>query len=324
MLNKNKIAVLGAGTMGAGMVTTYAAGGYEVCVYSRTQKTLDRAAKVIASSFDLLVEENMIAKEAAEAAIKNITYTTSVEEAVQDAWYVAETVVEVEEVKTELYAQLDKILPEEVIIASDTSAMNIFNFMPAARQPHTVIAHFYAPAYILPLVEVVKGPETLEWVMDATMELHKKCGKTTIRMERFISGFIVNRLQSGLGKEVTFLLEEGYCTPEDIDLAVKTSLMPRGLLLGLIQRMDFTGMNVVVDGYYNKTYTPTPPYKGVPSYIQKVYDRGDLGVKTGRGFFDYSGQSYEDILRHRDKQLLKSVRLASEFMADPLETVKKD
>ena len=110
MLNKNKIAVLGAGTMGAGMVTTYASGGYEVAVYSRTQNTLDRAAKVIASSFDLLVEENMMTKEAADAAMNSISYTTSVEEAVQDAWYVAETVVEVEEVKTELYAKLDKIL----------------------------------------------------------------------------------------------------------------------------------------------------------------------------------------------------------------------
>ena len=323
MLNQNNIAVLGAGTMGAGIATTYATAGFEVSLYSRTQKTLDRAAGVIANSLDLLVEEDMITADVAEKAKNAITYTTSVEEAVKDAWYVAETVVEREEAKTEMYLLLDQILPEDVIIASDTSALNIFAFMPASRQKHTVIAHFFAPAYILPLVEVVRGPETLESVMEATIALHKKCGKTTVRMEKFISGFIINRMQSGLGKEVQFLLEGGYCTPEEIDLAVRTSLMPRGLLLGLVQRMDFTGMDMVMNTYYNRHWTPTVNPKGIPTYIKEVYERGDLGAKTGKGFYDYSGKSYEEILRKRDKQLIKSVRLAAEYIADPLETVEE-
>lgn len=320
MLNEHKIAVLGAGTMGAGIATVYAAGGYEVSLYSRTQKTLDRAAKVIAGSLALLAEEGMMTEEEAQAAEQRLTFTTSLEDAVRDVWYVAETVSEVADVKADIYAQLDRLLPQGVIIASDTSAMDIFTLMPAARQSHAVIAHFFAPAHILPLVEVVRGPETLDSVMETTLQLHRACGKTAIRMEQFVPGFIINRLQRSLGREVTFLLEGGYCTPRDLDLAVKTSLMPRGMLLGLVQRMDFTGLDMMANGYNSKAYTPAVVPPGVPSMIQERCDRGELGVKTGKGFFDYSGQSYEEVLLHRDRQLLKSVRLAGEFMADPLET----
>lgn len=320
MLHRNKIAILGAGTMGAGIATVYAAGGYEVSLYSRTQKTLDRAAKVIAGSLAFLAEEGVLTDEATQTAEQRLSFTTTLEDAVRSAWYVVETVSEVAQAKSDLYARLDSILPPDVIIASDTSAMDIFALMPPARRPHTVIAHFFAPAHILPLVEVVRGPETLDEVMDATVELHRACGKTAIRMERFVPGFIVNRLQRTLGREVTFLLEGGYCTPEDLDLAVKTSLMPRGMLLGLVQRMDFTGLDTMANGYRSEAYVPADLPPGVPPMIQERCDRGDLGVKTGKGFFDYSGQPYEEVLLHRDRQLIQSVRLAEAFMADPLET----
>ena len=320
MLNRNRIAVLGAGTMGPGIAAVYAAGGYEVSLYSRTQKTLDRAAKVISGSLAFLAEEGILTDGAALAAEQRLSFTTVLEVAVQSAWYVVETVSEVAEAKADIYARLDRLLPRDVIIASDTSAMDIFALMPASRRPHTVIAHFFAPAHILPLVEVVRGPETLDEVMDATVELHRACGKTPIRMDRFVPGFIVNRLQRTLGREVTFLLEGGYCTPRDLDLAVKTSLMPRGMLLGLVQRMDFTGLDTMANGYRSEAYVPADLPPGVPPMIQERCDRGDLGVKTGKGFFDYSGQPYEEVLLHRDRQLLQSVRLAEAFMADPLET----
>ena len=206
---ENKIAVLGAGTMGPGIATTYALQGYSVCLYSRSQATLERASRVVKSNMELFVQEGQLDQQAADAACNRISYTDSVEEAVQDAWYIAETVVEKIPVKTELYAKLDAILPENVIIASNTSSLNIFSIMPERRKSHTVIAHFFAPANILPLVEVVRGPETSEEVMERVMELHKQCGKTPVRMERYIPGFIVNRMQGALTREVVHLLENG-------------------------------------------------------------------------------------------------------------------
>ena len=314
---ENKIAVLGAGTMGPGIATTYALQGYEVALYSRSQATLDRAARVVASNMALFVQEGQIDRDAADAACKRIQYTDSVEDAVKGAWYIAETVVEKIPVKTELYAQLDAILPEDVIIASNTSSLNIFSIMPERRKPNTVIAHFFAPAHILPLVEVVRGPETAEKVMDRVIDLHQKCGKTPVRMERYIPGFIVNRMQGALTREVVHLLENGYCSPEDLDLAVKTSLMPRGMLLGLVERMDFAGLDMMVNGLTNKSYQPAPD-PGEPKMFFDAVARGDLGAKTGKGLYDYSHLSYEELLQQRDRMLMQSVALAKAFIEHPL------
>ena len=316
-MNQKKVAVLGSGTMGPGIAVTYALGGCITFLYSRSQKTLDRAKSVIASDLQLFVEEGIVSEEAAKAALDRIRFTDSVETAVEDAWYVAETIVENPDAKKELYTQLDEILPAEVIIASNTSYMNVFELIPAARQPYSVISHWYAPAHILPLVEVVKGPQTLETVMEKVVAFHKNCGKTAIRMEKYIPGFIVNRMQSAMTKEVVYLLENGYCTAEELDLAVKTSLMPRGLLLGLVQRMDFNGLDMIARSLENKKYVPAPELDR-PRMIFDLTDKGDYGVKTGKGFFDYSDQPYEEVLRRRDKMLLKSVNLANSFIEDPL------
>lgn len=316
-MNRDKVAVLGAGTMGPGIAVTYALHGCTTAIYSRSQKTLDRAKNVIVSDLQLFVEEGVITEETANAALARVVFTDSVEAAVKDAWYIAETIVENPEAKRELYSQLDALLPEKVIIASNTSYMNIFEWIPAARQPYTVISHWYAPAHILPLVEVVKGPETLETVMEEVVAFHKDCGKTAIRMEKYIPGFIVNRMQSAMTKEVVYLLENGYCTAEELDLAVKTSLMPRGLILGLVQRMDFSGLDLMAQSLKNKKYVPAPDLDR-PEMIFNLAENGNHGVKTGKGFFDYSDQSYEEVLHRRDKMLIQSVGLANKFIQDPL------
>ncbi len=315
--NRDKIAILGAGTMGPGIATVYATNGYKCTIYSRTEKTLARSKEVIESNMRLLTEENMLSDEEAKSALSRLEYTTELQTAVDGAWYVVETIVEKPEAKEILYNQLDAILPEDVIIASNTSYMDIFTLMPKRRLPYSVISHWYAPAHILPLVEVVRGPETLDCVMNATYQLHKDCGKAPVRMEKFIPGFIVNRMQGAMTREVVYLIENGYCTPEDLDLAVKTSLMPRGLLLGLVQRMDFNGLDMAANGLNNKNYVPAPD-PNRPKMIFDHYDKGEYGVKTGTGFYDYTHQSYTETLRQRDRMLLQSVRLGQAFIEEPL------
>ena len=161
MAAQNKIAVLGAGTMGAGIAAQYALYGHEVTLYSRTCQTLERAAKTIEKSCDLLAAEGLFSKEVTERAKSLIAYTDSVEQAVAGAWYVVETVSERADIKKELYQKLDELLPSDVVISSNTSFMNIFELLPDRRQPYSLIAHWYAPAHILPLVELIKGPQTL-------------------------------------------------------------------------------------------------------------------------------------------------------------------
>ena len=315
MVNETKIAVVGAGTMGPGIAQTYAAAGYEVWLYSRTEKTLKRAKDIIFSSLQFLENEGRI--ENGEAAAERVHYTTDLACAVQDAWYVVESISERPDDKQKLYEKLDGMLSKDTIISSNTSYMDIFELMPPVRQPHAVIVHWIAPPQLLPLVEAVRGPQTTQEVINAMMQLHRICQKIPIRIERYIPGFIINRLQSAMTREVVYLIENGYCTKEDVDLAVKTSLMPRGMLLGVIQRMDFGGLDVAADGLENKQYIPAPA-PDHPGLIFIPCERGDLGVKTGRGIYDYTHQSYAEVIRHRDQQLLQSVRLAENFLKDPL------
>lgn len=317
MKNDRSIAVIGAGTMGAGMAAQYALYGHKVALYSRTKETLERARKTIENACALLRDTGAVSPEMADAAPGLVRYTTDVAQAVEGAWYVVETIAERADAKTALYRQLDELLGEEVILSSNTSYMDIFGLIPPHRAPYTLIAHWFAPAHILPLVEVVKGPETRAEVVEKIMDFHRACGKTPICMERYVPGFIINRLQSAMTREVLFLLENGYCTGEDIDLAVKSSLMPRGVLLGLVERMDFSGLDTVANGLRNKSYTPAPA-PGEDNPILAMVDRGELGVKSGAGFYDYSHRPYADTLRKRDEQLVRSVALAQECMNDPL------
>ena len=316
-----KVAILGAGTMGPGIATIYALQGSQIAMYSRTQKTLDQAKSVLESNLRLFAEENIITQEEVDKALACVEYTTDVAAAVEGAWYIVETIAEKPEPKKELYALLDTLLPEEAIIASNTSYMNIFELMPAKRLPYSIIAHWFAPAHILPLVEIIKGAETLPSVVEKVMQFHTLCGKQPVKMERFVPGFIINRMQSAMTREVLFLVENGYCTPEEIDLAVKTSLMPRGLMLGLVERMDFNGIDMIANGLMNKKYSPAPAIER-PAMIFDHYDKGEFGVKSGKGFYDYSDRPYAETLKERDKQLLKSVRLGAEFMANPLHSKK--
>ena len=323
MTKDKRIAVLGAGTMGAGMAATYAAYGFPVSLYSRREETLQRARQVIRNAVQLFAEEGLISSDEAEVALSNISCTTSLEQAVSGAWYVAETIAEKRDAKEALYEALDNMLPEGVIIASNTSYMDIFSFMPARRQSCSIIAHWVAPPHIIPLVEIVKGPRTEESVVSRTMDLHLRCQKTPVRIEKYIPGFILNRLQSAMTREVLHLLDGGYCSPETIDLVAKSSLMPRGMLLGVVQRMDFTGLDTVVNGLKNASYTPAAA-PGADSAIFRLVEDGDYGAKSGRGFYDYSGSDPLETLDLRDRQLLRSIRLARAFLEEPLGAPRDD
>ncbi len=143
--------------------------------------------------------------------------------------------------------------------------MNIFDLVPQRRLSHTVIAHWYAPANVIPLVEVVGNDRTEEADVETVMELLRLGGKRPVRMKKFIRGYIVNRLQQCLNQEVFYLLDNGYCTPEDIDVAVKSSFYSAGApcVLGLCKRIDFGGLDMTANNFRNHSYT-MPPATDMP------------------------------------------------------------
>lgn len=136
-------------------------------------------------------------------------------------------------------------------------------------------------------------------------------------MKRFIQGYIINRLQMCLNQEIFYLLDNGYCTPQDIDLAVKSSLIPQAMVLGLCQRMDFAGLNMYANNLRNNVYT-APPVTDMPKTLQERLDRGETGVQAGKGFYNYCDKDISALLAKRDRQLYEAFQLERKFMSDPL------
>ena len=315
-----KIAVLGAGTMGPGIAQTYAMGGYQVTMWTRSEKTRDKAIAALHSQLETFAQEGEIAQEDIETIFGRVSFAMTVEEAVAGADFIQETIVENRDAKTDLYKQLADCVGPDVIIASNTSALNIFEIVPEKLLPQQIICHWYAPPQLIPLVEVVKSEQAPQEYADIAMALLKKCGKTAVLMKKFIRGYIVNRLQQCLNQEVFYLLEHGYCDAEAIDLACKASFIPRACVLGLCKRMDFGGVDMTANNFRNHSYEMPYPPKGedIPIVLEQMVERNELGIKTGKGFYDYEGVDLEELKAKRDKQLFEVFRLEKQFLDDPV------
>ncbi len=311
-----KIAVLGAGTMGPGIAQTYAMGGYQVTMWTRSESTRDKALASLKAQLDTFEEEGLL-KEKKDVILGRISFASTVEEAVKGADFIQETIVEKKDAKEELYAKLAEVVPSDVIIASNTSALNIFEVVPEKLLPQQIICHWYAPPHVIPLVEVVKSEQAPQEFADVAVALLKGCGKTAVLMKKFIRGYIVNRLQQCLNQEVFYLLDNGYCDAEAIDLAAKASFIPRACVLGLCKRMDFGGVDMTYNNFKNKSYA-APQWDNPPTTLQKLVDANKLGIKTGEGFYSYEGVDLEALKAKRDKQLFEIFGITKKFMDDPV------
>ena len=310
-----KIGVFGAGTMGPGLAQLFAAAGYDVALYSRKAETLEKAMAMVRANFATIIAHGAAKGAAhgsptqaeADAAIERIKPTQSLEEAGGDADFVMETIAESKEAKTQLYSELDAICPERAVFASNTSSLNVFEFIPARRLPRSVCAHFFTPAHIIPLVEVVPGPETTVDTLDLTAALMQACGKSPVRMKRFGPGFIVNRIQRAIGETAMDMIQEGLVEPEEIDTAIKASLGIRLPIVGVMQTFDFQGLDMLLA--YQKNVGK------VYSFVEERVEKGYLGAKTSRGIYDYQGRSEVEILRKRDELYLQMLDYLREIGA---------
>jgi len=312
-----KIAVLGAGTMGPGIAQIMVLAGADVCLYDIAAPALERAKATLYTGLETFAGQKLIAQDEINSLYAKVSYTDNLAVALEHAELVVEAVIERKDVKEQLYHQLDELLPQDVIIASNTSFLNIFDYMPQRRLPKTIIAHWYSPPQMVPLVEVCPNENTEPDVVETVVTLLKKGGKNPVVMKKFIQGYIVNRLQMCLNQEVYFLLDNGYCTAEDIDIAVKSSFVPRAMVLGILQKTDFGGLNMTANNYRNKSYTMPSPID-MPKVLAEHLAKGETGVTAGKGFYDYTGKNLDELYAKRDEQLFAAYRLQKELMCDPL------
>lgn len=306
------VAVIGAGTMGHALAQVFAQGGHQVALTDVSEEILQKAERLIASNLDTLCEVGLFDSDERSIVLEErIRYTTDLASAVDGADFVIEAIVEEAEAKKALFTELDRFSPPDAILASNTSYLDIFEFVITQRPDKVIIAHWFAPPHIVPLVEIVPGPHTSSKTVEMVEKMIGGLGKQTIVLKKFLPGFIANRLQAALSLEVYHLLDNGYVTAEDIDKATKASFGLRIPILGLIKRVDFTGLDLTRQALQNRSYTP-PEVRGRSDVLDELVSQGRLGVKSGKGFYDYGERSTEEILRERDLKLLK----LKEFLTD--------
>jgi 3-hydroxybutyryl-CoA dehydrogenase len=301
-----KIAVIGAGTMGHGIAQSFAQAGYRVSMMSRTQKTLERGLSLIKSSLSTLAEEGIIDQKLIPTIINRITPTTSIEEASHDADIAFETMAEDKNAKKEVFAQLDKYCPPRTLLASNTTYLNIFDFVETSRPDKVLIAHWYAPPQIIPLVDVVKGPQTDEANIALMAEILRDIDKKPAVFKKYVPGYVVTRLQIAFHREVLYLLDHDL-SPEELDEAAKWGLALRMMVVGVVQRIDFGGLDLGTRNLEKPFFPLTPPeYK--PKKIFELVKQGCLGVKTGKGFYDYKGRTEAEVCKERDIKLIRMLK----------------
>ncbi len=280
----NKVAVLGAGTMGMGIAWAVAAAGKKVVIYDLTQEIVDKTLGRIAKGLARAEEKGQAPAGAKDFVTGNITGTATLED-IKDVDFVIESVLERMDVKKDVYGKLSNILGDDIIVATNTSSLSITEIASVYKKPENVVGmHFFNPAMVMPLIEVIPCIQSAPEVVEAVMELSKAIGKKPIKVKEG-PGFVVNRILIPGMNEAAFILHEGLATVEDIDKAMK---MGAGWPMGPFTLCDMVGIDIalaVANTLFEETgdpkYRPAPPIK---QYVRA----GWLGRKTGRGWYDYS------------------------------------
>jgi 3-hydroxybutyryl-CoA dehydrogenase len=307
-----KIAVAGAGTMGHSIAQLFAMHGFETALTDQSVEQLDRARQMIANNLDLLVGMNEISREEMKKAQELLRYDERLDDAVPAADLVVEAVSENPEVKRNLYALLDRMCPETTIFASNTSALNIYDFLTISHPERLIIAHWFNPPHIMPLVEVVAGPKTSLQTIDAVRALLIRLGKTPAVMNQYVPGFIMNRLAMAIMREASYMVAQGWTSPEDIDAAVVATFGPRYAFegpMGLSENVGWDVIQSVMDFLVpklNSSIDPSP-------FIADLCAQGRLGVKAGRGIRDYSNAEIGQIQNERNRKIIKMIRAVKDL-----------
>lgn len=279
-----KIFVMGAGTMGSGIVQTFAAGGHDVVVMARKIESVEGAIKTIDKSLSKMVEKGKLEEAKKDEIMARISKSTSMEDA-KDADLVVEAVTENMEIKKKLFSDLDAICKESAILSSNTSSLSITEIANATKRPDKVIGmHFFNPVPLMKLIEVIDGQLTSQETHNTIMKLSEEIGKTPVAVNE-APGFVVNRILVPMINEAIGILADGVATKEDIDNAMK---LGANHPIGPLALADLIGndvclaiMEVLYSEFGDSKYRPHP-------LLRKMVRANLLGRKTSKGFYDYT------------------------------------
>lgn len=312
-----KIAVIGAGTMGHGIAESFAMHGYSVSVYEPIQEIRDKALEKILKDLSTLAEFNIIDDVAIDGAIEKINLVDDLHKAVKDADFIIEAVPEDIAIKQQLFKELNEAAKPEAILASNTSSLDLHEMIlhvDESRKPYCLICHWYNPAHIVPLVELSSFGNMDDIVLASIEELFSKINKKTIRVLKNIPGLIANRIQQGVAREVFSLIEMGAASPSDVEAALKYGPAFRYATTGQLEIADFGGLDIWCTVGDNLLPAMNNDQKS-NSLLRRKVEKNQLGLKSGEGFFKYSGEHAKDAIEGFHRKLilqLKTSRMMSE------------
>jgi 3-hydroxybutyryl-CoA dehydrogenase len=286
-----KICVVGAGTMGHQIALQCAVHNYDVRLVDNSKEALAKAEEKIRKVLEERVSHGEISSEFMQKALSRISYATDLEKAARDADFVIEAVPEDIEIKRQVFSQLDRICPSHTIFATNSSSIRCSHLVDATKRPEKVVnMHFLNPIWVRPLVEVMGSAGTSEESIKTTVELGKHIGLTPLVVKGEVTGYIYNRLWRAIKKAALEIVDKGYASVEDVDRAFMIGIpAPFGPFMG----MDTVGLDVVL-AIEEQWYKESGDERDKPPKIlvEKV-KRGELGVKTGKGFYQYPNPSFE-------------------------------
>ncbi len=294
-----KIAVIGAGTMGNGIAHVFAQKGYQVNLIDISEKNLEKALATISKNMDRQVKKEIITETEKQEALNRIKTFTNLIEGVNDRDLVVEAATENVELKLNIFKQLDENTPAQAILATNTSSISITKIAAATQRPDKVIGmHFMNPVPVMKLVEVIRGYATSDEVTQTIMELSEKLGKVPVEVNDY-PGFVANRILMPMINEAIYTLYEGVAGVEEIDTVMKLGMAHP---MGPLQLADFIGLdvclsilNVLYEGFGNPKYAPCP-------LLVNMVTAGKLGVKSGEGFYSWTHGSKELIVSDNFKK----------------------
>lgn len=313
MAEIKKIVVIGAGTMGHGIAQTYAAAGFDTVCIDTFDGAIETAQKLVEKNIKTLLEAEYITQTEADNTIKYLKWSKDYADA-KDADLCVEAVPEKPEIKADVFKQLSDITRPDCILTSTTSAMNVYAVVSSViNNPERVlITHFNNPSHIIPLVEIVAGPNSSKELIAQVRELIIKIGKSPVVLNQYIPGFIVNRLNAALLREASYMVEQGWVSPEDVDTAFSANQGLKAPFEGPLELMDYIGWDVAYG--VGKIIYPFLNSSTEPALLAgKMIQEGKLGIKSGKGLKDYTGIDRSELQAKRDERVLKIAKLAKEF-----------
>ena len=289
--------------MGHGAAQLFAQAGYSVRIQARRETSLETAKELITNSLQIMVEKEILTQSKMDETLANLAFTTDLHEAIQDADFILESIPEVLETKLDTYDIIESVVSEKTIIASNTSTFPLAELTQRAKHPERfVITHYFNPPQIVPIVEIAQFEKTDENVVKAAYDLMKEIGKSPVILKKEITGFIVNRVQVAFLRECFNLIEQGVCTAEDIDIAVRGSMGFKWAFCGPLESQDLAGLQTTqaMVGNILKDLSNT---REVSPILNEMVEKEEYGIRTNKGFYEYDDNGAAAIHKRDDNFL---------------------